>query len=115
MLVCLLGVDAGWFGYLASPHVGFSASAHFRSVTNPSNIVRAGHPTLHMTFFKGLLKKLKNVEEPKKKCPLAGVPSDINPEENWEVISELGDGAFGKVYKVPICAAWFFYGFHIRQ
>ncbi|XP_066449188.1 STE20-like serine/threonine-protein kinase isoform X2 [Eleutherodactylus coqui] len=24
---------------------------------------------------------------------------DINPEENWEILTELGDGAFGKVYK----------------
>lgn len=25
---------------------------------------------------------------------------DLNPEEFWEIIGELGDGAFGKVYKV---------------
>ncbi|KAM9313279.1 uncharacterized protein PAF06_011268 [Gastrophryne carolinensis] len=25
---------------------------------------------------------------------------DINPEDKWEILSELGDGAFGKVYKV---------------
>ncbi|KAM5170740.1 uncharacterized protein ACMZJ9_003615 [Mantella aurantiaca] len=25
---------------------------------------------------------------------------DINPEQTWEILSELGDGAFGKVYKV---------------
>ncbi|XP_073415635.1 uncharacterized protein [Dendrobates tinctorius] len=24
---------------------------------------------------------------------------DINPEQNWEILTELGDGAFGKVYK----------------
>ncbi|XP_018428415.1 PREDICTED: serine/threonine-protein kinase 10-like [Nanorana parkeri] len=25
---------------------------------------------------------------------------DINPEQSWEILSELGDGAYGKVYKV---------------
>ena len=23
-----------------------------------------------------------------------------NPEESWEIVGELGDGAYGKVYKV---------------
>lgn len=25
---------------------------------------------------------------------------DNNPEQTWEILSELGDGAYGKVYKV---------------
>jgi hypothetical protein len=25
---------------------------------------------------------------------------DCNPEDFWEMVGELGDGAFGKVYKV---------------
>ncbi|XP_078267705.1 serine/threonine-protein kinase 10 isoform X2 [Rhinoraja longicauda] len=36
----------------------------------------------------------------KKKCKqYEHVRRDCNPEEIWEVIGELGDGAFGKVYK----------------
>lgn len=26
-----------------------------------------------------------------------------NPEDNWEIVQEIGDGAFGKVYKVCHC------------
>lgn len=28
------------------------------------------------------------------------VHRDVNPNDMWEIIGELGDGAFGKVYKV---------------
>ena len=28
------------------------------------------------------------------------VHRNVNPNELWEIIGELGDGAFGKVYKV---------------
>ncbi|MEQ2180240.1 serine threonine kinase 10, partial [Goodea atripinnis] len=37
-----------------------------------------------------LKKKLKQYEH---------VNRDINPNDIWEIIGELGDGAFGKVYK----------------
>lgn len=36
-------------------------------------------------------KKLKNYEH---------VHRDLNPADLWEIVGELGDGAFGKVYKV---------------
>ncbi|XP_020777216.1 STE20-like serine/threonine-protein kinase isoform X2 [Boleophthalmus pectinirostris] len=35
----------------------------------------------------------------KKKKQYEHVHRDVNPEEIWEIIGELGDGAFGKVYK----------------
>lgn len=28
------------------------------------------------------------------------VHRDVNPNDLWEIVGELGDGAFGKVYKV---------------
>ena len=36
----------------------------------------------------------------KKKKQYEHVHRDLNPEEEWEIVGELGDGAFGKVYKV---------------
>lgn len=30
------------------------------------------------------------------------VHRDVNPNDMWEIIGELGDGAFGKVYKVSL-------------
>lgn len=38
-----------------------------------------------------LKKKLKQYEH---------VSRDVNPNDIWEIVGELGDGAFGKVYKV---------------
>ncbi|KAG5451242.1 serine threonine kinase 10, partial [Clonorchis sinensis] len=52
-----------------------------------------------MAFLKGLLKKIKGPDEAKKKSSLDKVRRDIDPDEVWEVIGELGDGAYGKVYK----------------
>lgn len=40
----------------------------------------------------------------KKKKQYEHVHRDANPEEIWNIIGELGDGAFGKVYKVK--ATW---------
>jgi len=36
----------------------------------------------------------------KKKKVYQNIKVDTDPEEFWEMIGELGDGAFGKVYKV---------------
>jgi len=60
-----------------------------------------------------ILEKLKNIfggvsgpgggTGDKKKSKLKHFPHitrDVDPSELWEVVGELGDGAFGKVYKV---------------
>lgn len=33
------------------------------------------------------------------------VRRDLDPNEVWEIVGELGDGAFGKVYKVRVSIA----------
>ncbi len=57
-----------------------------------------------MSFFN--LRKVKKVlhiggagGEAKKKRFYNNIKININPEDVWEIVSELGDGAFGKVYK----------------
>jgi len=65
-----------------------------------------------MPFFSNL-KKVLNLsagEQKKKKPNFQHVLLDKDPEEVWEIVGELGDGAFGKVHKVnhrekEICAA----------
>lgn len=37
--------------------------------------------------------------EAKKKRLYNNIKMDTNPEDFWEMVGELGDGAFGKVYK----------------
>ena len=56
------------------------------------------------SFFN--LRKVKKVlhiggsgQEAKKKRFYNNIKININPEDVWEIVSELGDGAFGKVYK----------------
>lgn len=58
----------------------------------------------NMSFFN--LRKVKKVlhiggsgSEAKKKRVYNNIKININPEDVWELVSELGDGAFGKVYK----------------
>lgn len=53
-----------------------------------------------MSFFN--FRKIFKLGAEKKKKQYEHVRRDVNPEEVWEVIGELGDGAFGKVYKVCI-------------
>ena len=36
----------------------------------------------------------------RKRPTYKNVQRDLNPEDVWSLIGELGDGAFGKVYKV---------------
>ncbi|XP_073541274.1 STE20-like serine/threonine-protein kinase isoform X1 [Phyllobates terribilis] len=50
-----------------------------------------------MSFFN--FRKIFKLGGDKKKKQYEHVKRDQNPEEFWEIIGELGDGAFGKVYK----------------
>lgn len=51
-----------------------------------------------MSFFN--FRKIFKLGSERKKKQYEHVKRDLNPEEFWEIIGELGDGAFGKVYKV---------------
>ena len=46
--------------------------------------------------------RLPTIEIKKKVKQYEHVHRDINPNDIWEIIGELGDGAFGKVYKVRV-------------
>uniref|UniRef100_A0A672MTS4 non-specific serine/threonine protein kinase n=1 Tax=Sinocyclocheilus grahami TaxID=75366 RepID=A0A672MTS4_SINGR len=50
-----------------------------------------------MSFFN--FRKIFKLGTEKKKKQYEHVHRDVNPEEVWEIVGELGDGAFGKVYK----------------
>lgn len=60
-----------------------------------------------MSFLSNLKKVLHlgGANEAKKKKVFNNIKMDCNPEDFWEMVGELGDGAFGKVYKVSI---WLF-------
>lgn len=57
-----------------------------------------------MSFFSNFKRifNLSNVTgtENKRRKIYHNVRSNENPEDIWEIVGELGDGAFGKVYKV---------------
>ncbi|KAM8851867.1 STE20-like serine/threonine-protein kinase isoform 1-T1 [Synchiropus picturatus] len=50
-----------------------------------------------MSFFN--FRKIFKLGPDRKKKQYEHVHRDVNPEEFWEIIGELGDGAFGKVFK----------------
>ncbi|XP_068597850.1 STE20-like serine/threonine-protein kinase [Brachionichthys hirsutus] len=50
-----------------------------------------------MSFFN--FRKIFKLGPDKKKKQYEHVHRDVNPEDIWEIIGELGDGAFGKVFK----------------
>ena len=56
-----------------------------------------------MPFFVNLKKALNigsaAAESKKRKALFANIKTDINPEDEWDLICEIGDGAFGKVHK----------------
>ncbi|TNN18173.1 Serine/threonine-protein kinase 10 isoform 1 [Schistosoma japonicum] len=61
-------------------------------------------------IFKLFFKRLKSADESGKKNYSSEIERNVNPSDIWEIISELGDGAFGKVYKThkrgtDLCAA----------
>lgn len=64
-----------------------------------------------MSFFN--FRKIFKLGAEKKKKQYEHVRRDENPEEVWDIIGELGDGAFGKVFKVghvsftaALCSQW---------
>uniref|UniRef100_A0A8B9RC27 non-specific serine/threonine protein kinase n=1 Tax=Astyanax mexicanus TaxID=7994 RepID=A0A8B9RC27_ASTMX len=50
-----------------------------------------------MSFFN--FRKIFKIGSERKKKQYEHVHRDVNPEEVWEIVGELGDGAFGKVYR----------------
>ncbi|XP_046386682.1 serine/threonine-protein kinase 10 [Ischnura elegans] len=55
-----------------------------------------------MSMFLSNLKKVLHLgggNDGKKKKGFNNIKMDVDPEEFWEMVGELGDGAFGKVYK----------------
>ncbi len=54
-----------------------------------------------MAFFKAF-KNLFSGEGKKKAKTYSFIKTGQDPEELWEIVSEIGDGAFGKVYKVSL-------------
>lgn len=53
-----------------------------------------------MSFLSSLKKVLNIGQDGKKKSKgFQNIRVGVNPEEHWEIIGELGDGAFGKVHK----------------
>jgi len=56
-----------------------------------------------MSIFERLWNILLPDDSKKKsKVPLQHVQRNQNPLDAWEIIGEIGDGAFGKVYKVKV-------------
>ncbi|KAF6731579.1 Serine/threonine-protein kinase 10 [Oryzias melastigma] len=45
--------------------------------------------------------KMFRIDTKKKGKQYEHVNRDVNPNDMWEIVGELGDGAFGKVYKSP--------------
>jgi len=57
-----------------------------------------------MPIFDRLWNILSDDSKKKSKVHLQHVQRNQNPLDIWEIVSEIGDGAFGKVYKVNF---WF--------
>lgn len=54
-----------------------------------------------MSFLSNLKKVLHfGGNDTKKKKSFSNIMMNVDPKEFWDMIGELGDGAFGKVYKV---------------
>ena len=63
-----------------------------------------------MSFLSNLKKAFHfGGNDAKKKKLYNNIKMDVNPEEFWDMIGELGDGAFGKVHKVGIHTVTYYY------
>lgn len=70
----------------------------FREISIVNFLRRLNDPGFIMSFFN--FRKIFKLGAEKKKKQYEHVRRDENPEEIWDIIGELGDGAFGKVFKV---------------
>ena len=52
-----------------------------------------------MSFLRALFSGLGKKRQPK---DYPNITRDVDPMEKWKIVGELGDGAFGKVYKVAM-------------
>lgn len=52
-----------------------------------------------MAFF-SFMKRFKLGPEKKKVKQFENLRRGVDPEDVWKIVGELGDGAFGKVFKV---------------
>ena len=54
-----------------------------------------------MPFFSNIKKALNfgSSTDNKKRKLISNIKTDINPEDVWEILCDIGDGAFGKVHK----------------
>ena len=55
-----------------------------------------------MSFLSGFKKLFGLGDSVKKGAVNKNIKRDIDPNQFWEIVGELGDGAFGKVYKVRV-------------
>lgn len=55
-----------------------------------------------MSFLNSFRKffRLGGEESARRKSAYKNITRDVDPSHKWEIIGELGDGAFGKAYKV---------------
>ena len=56
-----------------------------------------------MPFFSNIKKALNfgslSGADTKKRKLVSNIKTDVNPEDVWEILCDIGDGAFGKVHK----------------